>query len=112
MACCHNIQDYTNIKDVISYLQGTIFSSVKTTILQAINNGNFAPWPGLTVENVNKHYKPTLATAQGHTSQNQQNTRSTQPKNPGEDIDATVAEDLSPTYILQERSNEVYTILT
>jgi hypothetical protein len=69
MVCCHNIQDYTNITYVVSYLQGTIFTPVKTTIVQAINNGNFASWPGLTVKNVNKHHKRTIATAKGHMAQ-------------------------------------------
>jgi hypothetical protein len=79
-ACCNNVQDYTNIKDAISYLQGAIYLPVKTTLIQAIKNGNFATWPGLTTYNVNKHYESTIATAKGHMAQTRRNTRSTKPK--------------------------------
>jgi hypothetical protein len=111
--CCQNVQDYTNIKDVISYLQGTTFSPMKTTIVQAIKNGKFASWSGLTVKNVNKHCKRTIATAKGHLAQTRWNTRLTQPKaTPDEEIDAAVTKYFAPTDILPQRSNEVYAIMT
>jgi hypothetical protein len=65
-ACCKNVQDYTNIQDAISYLQATANSPVKTTLVQAIKNGNFTSWPGMTLDNVNKHYNRTIITSKGH----------------------------------------------
>jgi hypothetical protein len=65
-AYCSNVQDHTNIKDAINYLQGTTFSPVKFTLLQAIENGNVASLPGFTTNKVAKHYTRTIATAKCH----------------------------------------------
>jgi hypothetical protein len=85
----------------------------KKTLVQAINNGNFVSWPGLTIDSINKQYKHTITRAKGHMAHTRINTRSTQPKpTPEEEIDAAVTEDFAPTYILPQWSNEVYAIIT
>jgi hypothetical protein len=109
------MQDCNNIQDTINYLQVAVFSPVKTTFVQAIKHGNVALWPGLTVEDVNKHYKCKVATAKGHMTQTRHNTRSTRPKPIlEEEIDAavTVAKYAAPTDVLHQRSHEVYGIIT
>ena len=45
--------------------------------MQAIKNGNFHTWPGLTADMVQKYYPITAATAKGHLDQEQKNLRST-----------------------------------
>jgi hypothetical protein len=112
-ACCNNVQDYTNNKYAISYLQGATCSPVKMTLIQAIKKGNFSTWPGITTYNVNKHYEHTIATTKGHMAQTRRNTRSTKPKQkPEKESDAAVTEDFAPTDNVPQWSNEVYTIIT
>jgi hypothetical protein len=112
-ACCNNVQDYTNIQDAIIYPQATAYSPAKTTLVQAINNVNFASWPGMTWDNVNKQYEHTNSTAKGNMAQTRRNTRSTQPKpTPEKENDKTTTEDFAPTDILSQRKNEVYAIIT
>ena len=53
---------------------------VKSTWLKAIRNENYAGWPLLTVENINKHYPETDETPMGHLNQTRANVRSTKPK--------------------------------
>jgi hypothetical protein len=86
---------------------------VKTALVQAIKNGNFASWPGMTLDDVNKHYKRTITTTKGHMTQTRRNTSSTQPKpTPDEENDKTTTEDFAQMDILPQRTNEVYAIIT
>jgi hypothetical protein len=111
-----NVQDHTNIKDAINYLQGAEFSPVKSTLLQAIENGNFDSWPGFTTNNITKHYTRTLATAKGHMAQTRQNTRSTKPKKqkkaPTEEMDDANREAFAPKDNLPQHTHKVYTTIT
>jgi hypothetical protein len=76
-------------------------------------NGNFASWPGMTLDNVNKHYKHTISIAKGHMAQTRRDTRSTQPKPTlEEENDKTTTEDFTPTDILRQRTHKVYAIIT
>jgi hypothetical protein len=115
-AYCSNVQDHTNIKYAINYLQGAAFSPVKSTLLQAIENGNFASWPGFTTNNVAKHHTRTIATAKGHMVQTQQNTRSTklkkQKRAPTEEMDDTTLEDFAPKDNLPQCAHEVHATIT
>jgi hypothetical protein len=110
-----NLQDYTNIKDAINYLQGAAFSPVKSTLIQAIENGNFSSWPGFTASNVSKYYTRTIATSKGHMVQTRQNTISTQPKqqkSPTEEIDEATREDFAPKENSPQCTHEAYTTIT
>jgi hypothetical protein len=115
-AYCSNVQDHTDIKDAINYLQGAAFSPVKSTLLQAIENGNVASRPGFTTNNVAKHYTRTIATAKFHMVQTRQNTRSMKPKKqkkaPTEEMDDATREDFAPKDNLPQRTHEVYTTIT
>jgi hypothetical protein len=42
-------------KELINYLHAACFSTVKSTWIAAIENGNFTSWPGLTERAVEKH---------------------------------------------------------
>jgi hypothetical protein len=46
-------------------------------MLQAVKEGHLITWPGLTEDAINKHLKPTPATAMVHMNQRRQNSRST-----------------------------------
>jgi hypothetical protein len=61
-------------------LSTTSIEHVSSTWLKAMDAGNFAMWPGLTVKFVKKHLIKSIATARGHLWQTPQNIRSTQPR--------------------------------
>jgi hypothetical protein len=52
---------------------------VTDTWLKAIQNGHFATWPSVTVENMRKYLSKSDATSKGHMNKTRQNIRSTQP---------------------------------
>ena len=53
----------------IQFLHAAAFSPVTSTWIDAIRNGHFLGWPGLTAEAVTKHLPKSFATAQGHLDQ-------------------------------------------
>ena len=63
--------------DLIRYLHATCFSPTTQTFLQAIRNGNFTTWPGLTPQLVKKYLPLTTATAKGHLDQERKNLQTT-----------------------------------
>ena len=71
------IRKETTIRELIQYFQGCCFSPTKSTFLQAVKNGNFITWPGLTATAVEKHYKRTIYVAKGHLNQERQGLQST-----------------------------------
>ena len=73
----NNVYTITKIKDIIEYHHRTLFSPVKSTLLQAIKNGNLHTFPSLTYANVKKYLPPSPATSKGHMKQIEQNIRST-----------------------------------
>jgi hypothetical protein len=60
------------------YLHACSFSPVTDTWIKSIQNGHFATWPSVTVDNVRKYLLKSDATAKGHMNQIFQNIRSTQ----------------------------------
>ena len=55
---------------------------VKVTWMEAIKQGNYMGWPGLSSPLVHKHLRPSEHTANGHLHLTRQGVRSTQPKIP------------------------------
>jgi hypothetical protein len=76
----NNVYALRNSGALVNYLHKAVFSCTKSALVHAIKRGHLVTWPGLTVEDVNKHLKFTPATAMGHMNQRRQNTRSTKPK--------------------------------
>jgi hypothetical protein len=74
----HNVYEQKSIQDTITYLHACCFSPITDTWLKSIQNGHFATWPSVTVENVQKYLEKSDATAKGHLNQIRQNIRSTQ----------------------------------
>jgi hypothetical protein len=59
---CNHARETSNLKELINYLHATAFRPVKSTWVKAIKNGNFASWPGLTKQAVEKHLTKSVAT--------------------------------------------------
>jgi hypothetical protein len=74
---CNHAHDKNNQKDLINYLHAACFSTVKSTWITAIKNGNFSSWPGLTEHAVEKYLSKSTSTTKGHLSQQRQNDRRT-----------------------------------
>jgi hypothetical protein len=51
----HNVYEQKSIHDNITYLHACCFSPVTYTWIKSIQNGHFATWPSVTVENVCKY---------------------------------------------------------
>ena len=58
-----------------------MFSPVISTLLDAIQNNHLTTWPHLTIANVKKYLRPTMATVLGHMKQTRKNQQSTKPHN-------------------------------
>jgi hypothetical protein len=65
----HNVYEQNSIQDTITYLHACCFSPVTDTWIKSIQNGHFATWPSVTVENVRKYLFKSDATAKGHINQ-------------------------------------------
>jgi hypothetical protein len=51
----HTVYEQKSIEDTITYLHACYFSPVQDTWLKAIQNGHFATWSSVTVENNELH---------------------------------------------------------
>jgi hypothetical protein len=65
----HNVYEQKSIQDTITYLHACCFSPITEMWLKSIQNGHFATWPSVTVENVRKYLCKSDATAKGHLNQ-------------------------------------------
>ena len=71
------IRKTTSKTDLIQFYQACCYSPTKSTWHQAVKNGNFITWPGLTPDTVAKYYTDTVYTAKGHLDQERKNLHST-----------------------------------
>jgi hypothetical protein len=76
----NNVYALRNTGALVNYLHKAMLSCTKYALVHAVKKGYLATWPGLTVEDINKHFKLTTATAMGHMNQKRQNIRSTKEK--------------------------------
>jgi hypothetical protein len=74
---CNHAHDISNQTELINYFHAACFIPVKSTWMQAIKNGNFTSWPGLTEQAVEKILSKSTGTVKGHINQQRMNTRST-----------------------------------
>ena len=75
------IKKSTLKRDLIKFYHGACFSPTKKTFLQAVKNGNFMNWPGLTSTLVSQHLETPIATIRGHMKQERKNLQSTKTTN-------------------------------
>ena len=71
------------------YHHQSLWSPATPTWLQAIDQGHFVTFPGLTSAAVRKHLKPSVATAKGHMRRTKQHLRSTTEQKPQHIMTAT-----------------------
>jgi hypothetical protein len=75
----NNVYEQKSIQDTTAYLHACCFSPVQDTWLKSIQNGHFATWPPLAVENVRKYLPKYDGMVKGHMNHIHHHIRSTQP---------------------------------
>jgi hypothetical protein len=78
----HNAYQTTSKAKLIQFLHQCAFSPPASTWIKAINNQQFASWPGLTADAVRKYLPDSTTTAKGHLKKTLAGVRSTRPKQP------------------------------
>ena len=73
----NNLVPIRNKPYISQWYHTTLFSSVKQTLLQAINNGYLSAYLNLTIDMIKNHIPPSLITAKGHMHQSMNNLRYT-----------------------------------
>ncbi len=62
----HNVYELKTQPELVQYYHATAGFPMKPTWLKAIKNMQFASWPGLTGDAVNRHYPDSKETPKGH----------------------------------------------
>ncbi|KAL7476900.1 hypothetical protein ACHAW6_002731 [Cyclotella cf. meneghiniana] len=60
---------------MVRFLHAVLGFPTKTTLLTAIRNRNLVTFPGLTIDNVSKHFTESDETQKGHMKQTRQGHR-------------------------------------
>ena len=76
----HNVHDLPSIKQAITFMHAAAGFPVKETWLEAVKNGHYDTWPGLTPAAIAKHCPDAIATQKGHMKKQRQNVRTTKVK--------------------------------
>ena len=82
----NNVYELPSTQQVVRFLHAALGFPVKSTLIKAINHGNLATFPGLTVASVNKFFPESDETQKGHLKQTRQNIRSTKATNDKETV--------------------------
>jgi hypothetical protein len=90
-----------------AYLHAAAGCPTKSSFIQAIQNGNFTSWPGLTADLISKHLLPTIATAKGHIRQEPKNLRSTKLQTPSP-LPVPIKVEPEDTVLQESRTQECY----
>ena len=69
--------DLPSTKEVVRFLYAALGFPTKATLLTAAHNGNLVTFPGLTPNNINKHFPESEETQKGHMRQERQGVCST-----------------------------------
>ena len=77
MDSASNVYSLPTIGAGIRYLHAAAGFPVKDTWIQAIKNGHYISWPGVTADAVNKHFPESIKMQKGHLKKQRQNVRST-----------------------------------
>ena len=76
----HNVYELPSIPTMVAYHHASLGFPTKATLLNAVRNNFLATFPGLTSDNVSKHFPESVETQKGHMRQGRQGVRSTQPQ--------------------------------
>jgi hypothetical protein len=99
----NNFYELRNTGALVHYLHKSLFSPMKSALLQAVKDRHFITWPGLMEDAIHKHLKLTPATTMGHMNQKCQDIRSTS-KTP-------IADQPTPDTDLGTKTHLVYAVL-
>ena len=69
-----NVYELPSTKEVVRFLHAALGYPTKATLLTAVQNGNVA-FPGLTLENIKRHFPESDETQKGHMRQTRQGVR-------------------------------------
>ena len=94
--------------DLIRYLHGCCFFPTKNTWIEAINNGHFISWPGLTAELVRKHLPPSIETAKGLLNQERGGLQSTTLSPPSQATDILCSHTADVIFSITNPKNKAY----
>ena len=72
-----NVYELPSTKEVVRFLHAALGFPTKATLLTAAQNGNLVTFPGLTPENIKRHFPESDETQKGHMRQTRQGVRST-----------------------------------
>jgi hypothetical protein len=72
-----SVYELPSTKEVIRFLNAALGFPTKPTLLTAARNGNLVTFPGMTPENISKHFLESDETQKGHMKQTKQGVRST-----------------------------------
>jgi hypothetical protein len=110
----NNVYELRNTGALVHYLHKALFSPTKAAMLQAVKDGHLITWPGLTEDAINKHLKPTPATATGHMNQRRQNIESTSkaPIEKQQIPDTDLGSKTHPMYAIVVDQGQLYTNFT
>jgi hypothetical protein len=84
----HNVYEFKTQPELVQYYHAATGFPTKPTWLKAIKNMNFASWPGLTADGVNRHYPDSEETPKGHVRKTPSGLRSTKVTTPALDNSA------------------------
>ena len=72
-----SVYDLPNTKEVVRFLHASLGNPPRATLLTASQNGNLVTFPGMTPENISRHFPESDETQKGHMKQTKQGVRST-----------------------------------
>jgi hypothetical protein len=72
-----SVYDLPNTKEVVRFLHAALGTPTRATLLTAAQNGNLVTFPGMTPENISRHFPESDETQKGHMKQTKQGVRST-----------------------------------
>ena len=72
-----NVYELRSQRELVRYYYAAAGFLTKATWIEAINNGHYASWPGLTARAVSKHFPESEETQKGHMKKQKAGIRST-----------------------------------
>jgi hypothetical protein len=72
-----NVYELPSTKEVVRWMHAALGYPTKSTLLTAAKHGNLVTFPGMTPENISKHFPESEEPQKGHMKQMRQGVRST-----------------------------------
>ena len=73
----NSVYELPSTKEMVRFLHAALGYPTKATMLTAAKHGNLVTFPGLTPENISRHFPDSVETQKGHMKQTKQGVRST-----------------------------------